>query len=1267
MIIKFDSLDRYEHPDFILCNPGSLRTNNGPTYSLGMLTGVSDVEIIFNFNEVSELSMRVTKFDYEGYGTEFDEDIAQDILDRYKLLENRRLLYNDDLGYFIITNIDERFDNGVEYKDIKAESLEAEFKQKNIPYFADGTYQFYNNNVASLGLLNQIIDVMPNWSIDHIDQSLENVYRTFEDVDETTNCLAFLIEEMQEAYSCVFEFDTRLRTVSAYAQDNYVSQTNIMITKNDIVDGLTITENADDLYTALGVRSSDDTITVGALNPTGSNTIYKFDYYLDWMTPALSARVRQWQNAIADAETPYRTLNEQYYDYLTAYNNALLEVERQETILNIYERLYNNIAPMRNFASSTSTLNSYNTSLAKYGAPQLTPAPTVAQTQSTVQGWMNTVKVDLAAANAAASTAQQNAIAVRTQIRNNYQTPLSISNYFTSEELRELSNYIFEGTYNDDYVIVTDSMTYAEKFDQMQVLYDRAKTQLRRVAQPAQEFEVDVESFVFVKEFERWTAQLKTGCSVNVELDRDDWAVLFLSAITVNYEDHDLRLTFGDRLNKYDRRKLFQDLLGSVSKSANTISYVKDLTTPLKDGQFDRMAETLRTAKDITMETALAETNEQVVIDGSGYTGKKVENGTTDDKQVKIVHNAIVFTDDAWQTSRTAVGEFTYVDPVSLQNVTTYGVVADTLAGNLILGQNVGIYNAGQSVSITQDGFIITVPSTSVSTNLFKIRKNDGHGNYTNLLYVDSNGNLNMTGSITASSGSIGGWIIGQHELYASVTRQVYQTQQVPVGYNTVPAYDSSGNPIYERDLSGNIIYDTVITDTIIGYDTTKPILDPMGDPVLDADGNPTYEPIYQTEQVPRQATTTETIYETQSVLVDEPVGTYNVLKSSGNTAIGIAADTLQDGVPDPSSGLFRVSTSGDVYAKDINLYYPNYGSGITFKRALANNFMSEARIWIGPNNPSDIMLATKTSAGVLTNVLDININRTQPYTNLSHTLGGSKNRWYNIYTGSINVSDKAIIGSTLSMTDTGNRTFTCIRAYKDEDSQNRKWGTNLVIEGEGNTFIGSGESAQNIYDAEYKGTGFATCEFLNLTSDSNMYFYVNCQIPSGKSKPANRRYARLDTNLVFVPHTDDGVDNLSSLGSSGSRWKNIYSVNAPNVTSDRKVKKNIEDIYHAKELIMGIEPKQFMFTLPGSDRLHYGFIAQQFKEAMTEADIDDCGAFTLDITAKAMLDGYTRDTAPEEEKIYGLRYEELIAPIVAVIQEQEKRIKELERIINNG
>ena len=246
-------------------------------------------------------------------------------------------------------------------------------------------------------------------------------------------------------------------------------------------------------------------------------------------------------------------------------------------------------------------------------------------------------------------------------------------------------------------------MSYDDKFEQMKVLYDRAEKQLERASSPSQEFDVDVENFIFAKDFEHWSEQLETGCLINVELDDDDVALLFLSSMTINYDDHTMNLTFGNRYNKYDTKSLFDDVLGNITKSANTLNYIKDVLYPLKNGEFNAMRDALQTSRNITMGAALTSTGEEVVIDGSGYTGRKLlDNGTYDPHQVKITGKTIVFTDDGWETCKVAIGEILLGD-----NDSIYGVNAQAIIGDIIVGNNIVIKdNEGNDIFSVMDGKI---------------------------------------------------------------------------------------------------------------------------------------------------------------------------------------------------------------------------------------------------------------------------------------------------------------------------------------------------------------------------------------------------------------------------------------------------------------------------------------------------------------------------------------------------------------------------------
>lgn len=694
MVVRYSSLNRLETPKFTLCNPGSVYDNGAISNVVGILADHESEEIIFNFNALSELNFRVNKV------VRTDADDNAHAASLYRAIQNRRLIFVDDIGYFMITNIKDGFDNGAHYKDITAQSIDVEIQQKMIPYIADGTYRFVTDDTETQkGIMETIVEVLPLWKIGHIDDTVAKRYRTFEDVDTSLNCLSFLMDNVQDAYECIFVFDAINRVINVYDQTGYVNQTDIHLTKEDVINSIDITENADDLYTAISVMG-DENVTIAPINPTGNNVIYNFKYYLDWMSPNLREKVKAWEKAISDVFDEYYNLNLQYYNKLQSANDLKMDSQKYATQVTMYERCRNNIVA----ESNTSLVGEYNKVIVENGGTPIEVYEEIADTIAYIDDLIAQCESRQENVDALLREANKEANALHNQITK-IQGEVSINNFFTASEYSELGHYIFEGSYTDEYVTVTDIMSYSEKFSQMKILYDRAKARLNRVSQPTQEFSIDAENFIFIKEFKHWSEQLETGCLINVELDTDDIAALFLSNITINYYDHTLSMTFGNRFNKFDPRSLFENVLGDISKSANTLNYIKEILYPIKNGEFDSMKEALQTSRNLTMGNALSSDGEEVIIDGSGYTGrKKLSDGTFDPQQVKITGKNIVFTDDGWKRCKTALGELLFGNGSS-----AYGINAETIIGDILMGHNLRILDKdGNDLLTVVDGKIKT-------------------------------------------------------------------------------------------------------------------------------------------------------------------------------------------------------------------------------------------------------------------------------------------------------------------------------------------------------------------------------------------------------------------------------------------------------------------------------------------------------------------------------------------------------------------------------
>lgn len=115
--------------------------------------------------------------------------------------------------------------------------------------------------------------------------------------------------------------------------------------------------------------------------------------------------------------------------------------------------------------------------------------------------------------------------------------------------------------------------------------------------------------------------------------------------------------------------------------------------------------------------------------------------------------------------------------------------------------------------------------------------------------------------------------------------------------------------------------------------------------------------------------------------------------------------------------------------------------------------------------------------------------------------------------------------------------------------------------------------------------------------------------------------------------------------------------------TSDRNAKHDIEQLDRetAAAFIYDLKPCRFKYDDGTSGRYHHGLIAQELKEAM----VDDWGVY---IDGAYRTDGEQDETdgvdgEQESEQRQGIRYEELIADLIATIQSQDERIKKLEQM----
>lgn len=862
-------------------------------------------------------------------------------------------------------------------------------------------------------------------------------------------------------------------------------------------------------------------------------------------------------------------------------------------------------------------------------------------------------------------------------LRDQAQKVLNFKNYLGTDLWNVFCSYRREDTYSNPNFI-SDGLTNTQLFENVQEFMDGARKEIIKSATSQHQISSTFKNLLTIKEFKKLVDYFDVWNWIRIEVDGQIYKLRLVS-YSINFDNlENIDVDFSDIIRggtvASDSKSLMSNMT-SIASSYNAVT--KQSEAGLKAQLQNKKWKEDGFSADST--PIVNSSNNAVTFDKHGILLRSYDDTTKtySPTQLKIINSTLAITDNAWQTTRAAIGLFKYIDPETNTQKSAYGINGEVIVGKLLLGSALGIYNSDASMKFNQNGLVVTNGVNTIAinpnaTSLFTVSNQ-----LRNVISFDTSGNGVFNGTLYAESGDVGGYHITQYNLYTQFsTQSTTWTQQQATDdygnllYETSLAYDSNGDPIYETDGNGNTIYTTeveydangnivYVTDGNGGiiYDEVY-VYDDEGNIMYDDEGEPItrYEPRISTIQVPVQATIQTPIMIDVEVTTDNYINNYTVLSSTGNIALSVGATTTTTTtgatIPVASSGKILLYNNGNIYSGSVTI---NNGGepNIHMQRKRSSGKVTTSNVYSWDSDEPAFSFRFRPSANdawVYSAI--INKDGIHPNPANSRSLGLSGRRWQYIYGMNLDLpyNGTAYLPDILKMRDDLNRARNVLYLY--HDGANNNYGSNLVVGAGGNSFFGSGESAINLYNAAYS---HSSAENLYLSSDTHMYFFVNCQTI------ANRKYLILNNSLTFYPSTNAG----GNLGAGSYRWNNIYSAHAVSVSSDERIKKDMEAIYKAKELLMTIIPYQFRFTTEGSDRIHYGFSAQQFKRAMDEVGIEDCGAFTLDITDEGRRKGHNRQTATEDEKVYGLRYEEIIAPIVQVLQEFNQRLNNIEQILS--
>lgn len=343
--------------------------------------------------------------------------------------------------------------------------------------------------------------------------------------------------------------------------------------------------------------------------------------------------------------------------------------------------------------------------------------------------------------------------------RDEIQESLNFQSYLGEDLWIEFSAYRREDTYsNSNYI--SDGLNNAELFQNALEFIETAKKDIYKSANLQHSITATLKNLLVMPEFQPIVDKFATGNWLRIRVDGNIYKLRLLD-YEISFDKSDsLSVTFSDVKTVQNG---ISDLASIQAQAQSMASSYDSVSRQASKGQ--KSNEQLENW--VTKGLALTQLkivddaeNQNVTYDKHGILCREYLPITDsyDDKQLKIINKGLFLTDDGWKTSRAGIGNFTFYNPITKKFEESYGVIADTLVGSLVLSEKIGVYNKDNSISLGENGIIITTDNTGESSNrmAFTIQKKtldaDGNEVLSPTMYVDADGNVVLNGSIRINS-----------------------------------------------------------------------------------------------------------------------------------------------------------------------------------------------------------------------------------------------------------------------------------------------------------------------------------------------------------------------------------------------------------------------------------------------------------------------------------------------------------------------------------
>lgn len=691
-----------------LCHPSNRQT-------IAELVNIKDKKLVENYGGINELTFSVL-YNISNENGEHIRNPLVDLIRGNYLIRYEKGIFQD---YYMITNpTNEATDDGKKVLRVQCYQMHYEWKDKLVREFK-GTKMLYDP-VGNNGVLNETLLKKTDWSMGYVDGSLFSKYRTFDESER--NLLEFVFEAIDTYGSYIPVVDTVNKKLSIYLDENYGKDEGLSIEYGKYLKSINEEENFDDVTTRLYIYGKDN-MSINRLNPTGTDYLESFDYYMypfeadangnvikksRYMSDGLCIAILNYNKLVKQKSERFKSLllrKEELQEQLIVKENELTNLEDEKKIL---------LDEKDVLISTGNDLSLLNQKIvAKDGEinRKLAEITSIKTEITIIDNEINLLKNDLA-----------------------------IERNFTPDQIKERNFFIKEKTWQDNNYTKTED------------LLEQGTKYLLQWSQPQVVYSVNAVDFLNALNTKYDWNRLKLGTIVTIKYP--DFGInIKAKVITIDHDidNNALQLTIA---NTKDIKSGFTKITDLLNRSVNTSTQV-DMSKykwDLSEENNTEINKIINNVWDANKNAIEGGDNLQYRLDTRGLT---IKSPTDPLKYLRAVNSVIAITNDGGNTWKNAL--------------TWQGLIAERLYGMIIAGANLTIENTSGTFRVDGEGVTVTGMNMSlITTNVknkininptdgIRVQKNIGTTSspiWQDQISLDAAGDASFSGNVTIGTGN---------------------------------------------------------------------------------------------------------------------------------------------------------------------------------------------------------------------------------------------------------------------------------------------------------------------------------------------------------------------------------------------------------------------------------------------------------------------------------------------------------------------------------